>query len=63
MNELELIDGLKRGDRNAFNFLVDDYKNIVFGICFSYLNNTQDADDTSQEVFIQIFKSIHQFKH
>ncbi|MBT4774360.1 MAG: RNA polymerase sigma factor [Crocinitomicaceae bacterium] len=63
MNENELIKALIQGDRNAFNLLVEKHKDMVFAVCFSFLNNTLDAEDTSQEVFIQIYKSIHQFKH
>jgi len=62
LEESEFIDKLRKGDSVAFQKLVSDYQKMVFGLCFSYLNNFQDSEDTSQEVFIQVFKSIDNFK-
>jgi RNA polymerase sigma-70 factor (ECF subfamily) len=34
----------------------------VFTTCYRFLLNEEDAEDVSQEVFIEIFQSIHTFK-
>ncbi len=62
MEEKNLIKNLKEGDENAFKFLVKNYKGYIFNTSLSIIQNTDEADDVSQEVFIQIFKSIEGFK-
>jgi len=62
LNELELIQGLKNGDERAFKFLVDTYQDLVYNTAISIVQNAEDAEDVSQEVFIQVYRSIHSFK-
>ena len=56
MEEKSLIKNLKVGDENAFKFLVENYKGFIYNTCLSIIQNTEEADDLTQEVFIQIFK-------
>lgn len=62
MTELELIQGLRNGDENAFRFLVDTYQDRIFNTSLGIVQNAEDAEDVAQEVFIQVYKSIHSFK-
>lgn len=62
MSEQELIALLKRGDRGAFKSIVDTWKDMVFNTALGILQNEQDAEDTAQDVFIQVFESINSFK-
>lgn len=62
MNEQELIELVKKKDRIAFKTLVDTWQNMVYNIALSILQNTEDAEDVSQEVFIQVYESISSFK-
>lgn len=62
MTEQELIHGLKQADESAFKYLVDTYQDRVYNTAFSILQNAEDAEDVAQEVFIKVFRSIHQFK-
>lgn len=62
MNELELIQGLRNGDERAFKFLVDTYQDRVYNTTLSIVQNAEDAEDVAQEVFIKVYKSIHNFK-
>lgn len=62
MTENELIQGLRNGNEPAFRFLVDTYQDRVYNTAFSIVQNEEDAEDVAQEVFIQVFKSIHSFK-
>lgn len=57
-----LIDELKEGDETAFKKLVDAYQHKVFNVCISFVRNTGDAEDISQEVFIEIYRSIKKFR-
>ena len=62
MEEKKLIKNLKEGDENAFKFLVENYKSFVFNTTLPIIQSSEEADDISQEVFIQIYKSINGFK-
>ena len=62
MNEVELIQGLRKGDEAAFNFLVKNYQDRVYNTAIGIVQNAEDAEDVAQEVFIQVFRSIHSFK-
>ena len=62
MEEKDLIEKLKSKDEEAFKYFIDKYKKLVFNTSISIIQNSEDADDLSQEVFIQIFKSIEGFK-
>lgn len=62
MNELELIQRLRNGDEQAFKYLVDNFQDRVFNTVIGIVQNAEDAEDVSQEVFIQVYRSIHSFK-
>lgn len=62
MNEADLLHQLKRGDEAAFAQLIAVYQKKVLNICFRFFLNREDAEDISQEVFIEAFHSIKYFK-
>lgn len=62
MSAEEFIDGLKRGEEKAFKEFVDRYRQPVVNICFGLLNSKEDAEDVAQDVFIEVFRSIHTFR-
>ncbi len=62
MTEEELIQGLAAKDETAFRWLVESYRNRVFGTVLGIVQDHQDAEDASQEVFIQVFESISSFR-
>ena len=60
MDELYL-QKVKNGDHNAFSYFVRTYKETAYGIAFSVLKNTLDAEDVVQEAFIKIYKGIRAY--
>jgi len=62
LSEQKFINQLKQRNQNAFGQLLDNYEQKVFGTCISFIPNKEDAEDVAQEVFIEVFKSIHKFK-
>ena len=64
MNQSEeaLINKLKRGDQSVFTAVVDEYQDMVYNTAIGMLQNAEDADDITQEVFVQVYLSIHTFK-
>ena len=62
MTEQELILGLKDGDESAFRELVETHKDRIFNTALGIVQNAEDAEDVAQEVFIQVYRAIHNFK-
>ena len=62
MTERELIVLLKQKDREAFKDIVEQWKDMVYNTALGILQNEEDAEDITQEVFIQVFESINDFK-
>jgi RNA polymerase sigma-70 factor (ECF subfamily) len=62
LTEQELIQGLRNGDETTFRFLVENYQDRVYNTAIGIVQNAEDAEDVAQEVFIQVYRSIHTFK-
>lgn len=62
MEEKLLVESLKSGSENAFKEIVHRYQEQVLNTCLGFVPNIQDAEDLSQEVFVEIYKSISGFK-
>lgn len=50
------------GDKDAFGVLVDKYKNAVHGLAYSKVHNLHDAEDISQEAFINAYRNLRSLK-
>lgn len=53
---------VKRGDRAAFEELVNKYKQPVTNVLFRTLGDATEAEDLAQNVFVQVYKSAHRYK-
>jgi len=62
LSEQEIVAQLRQGDEEAFKKLVALFQKKVFNTALGFLQNQHDAEDVAQEVFIQVYHSIGQFK-
>jgi RNA polymerase sigma factor (sigma-70 family) len=62
LNERELIALLKKKDRLTFKLMVETWQGMVYNTALGLLQNAEDAEDTAQEVFIQVYESVSTFK-
>jgi RNA polymerase sigma-70 factor (ECF subfamily) len=53
---------VKQGDHTAFSELVDKYKQPVMNLAYRMLRDATEAEDLSQAVFIQIYKSADRYR-
>jgi RNA polymerase sigma-70 factor, ECF subfamily len=60
--ESELVVRLVARDESAFNELVRTYERRVFALVFRMIGRREEAEDLAQEVFVQVFKAIDQFR-
>jgi RNA polymerase sigma-70 factor, ECF subfamily len=62
MQETELIHRLKDRDDAAFRFLIDHYQAPILNCCFKFIKNKEIAEEATQDVFIEVYKSIDNFR-
>jgi len=60
-SEEEIIERVQKGDKEAYQFIVDRYKKKAYFTALGFVHNVQDALDISQEAFIKAFRKIKQF--
>jgi RNA polymerase sigma-70 factor (ECF subfamily) len=60
--EAAFIRRLVARDEAAFTELVQLYERRVFALVFRMLGNRHEAEEITQEVFVQVFRAIHRFR-
>jgi RNA polymerase sigma-70 factor (ECF subfamily) len=62
LDELQFIAELRNGNETAFRQLVEQYQAMIYNTALGMLQSATDAEDITQEVFIQVHRSISSFK-
>jgi len=62
LDESDFISLLRNKNESGFKELVDTYSNKVFNTVLGFVQNREDAEDISQEVFIDVYRSVENFK-
>lgn len=62
MTEAEVVDKAKLGDGLCFAALYAQHKRRVFSLCLRMTGDHSQAEDLTQEVFIQLFRKIALFR-
>ncbi len=60
--EIHCIERIKKGDHEAFSWIVDKYKDLVYTLCIKMLSSAEDAEEAAQDVFVKVYKSINSFR-
>jgi len=58
----ELVKAFQAGDKTAFDALVLRHKDKLYNLCYWFLGDMQEANDSAQDVFIKVFRSIKKFR-
>ena len=61
-DDREAILACQRGDRAAFDRLVERHQREIYRLCFRYVNNHEDASDLAQDSFVKAYKAIGRFR-
>ena len=61
-DELQLIDIVKAGDKQAFHSLYQQYLGQVYALCYRLTGDKGMAEDATQEVFIQLWRKLANYK-
>ena len=59
--EAAIVAELKAGSEAAFEWLIAQYNQPVYSLLYRMLDDPSDAADTTQEVFIKVFRGIKRF--
>jgi RNA polymerase sigma-70 factor (ECF subfamily) len=62
LSEAEAIERAKLGDAEAFEVLYSLHKRRVYSLCLRMTSNTAEAEDLTQEAFLQLFRKIATFR-
>jgi len=60
--ERALVDRCRAGDDDAFRELVDQYKDLVFGLIARTVQDRSRTEDLAQEVFLRIHRGLPYFR-
>jgi len=59
--EASIVEELKSGSESAYAWLVAHYHQPVYSLIYRIVSNQADAADTTQEVFLKVFRGIRHF--
>jgi len=60
-DDATLVRHCLRNDPHAIRALVEQYTDLVFGLCVRLLGHRHDAEDVTQEVFVRVFRSLRRW--
>ena len=60
--DMQWVRDFKAGDPSAFDHIVRNHKDRVFNLCYRFLGDVQEANDSAQETFIKVFTSLKRFR-
>jgi RNA polymerase sigma-70 factor (ECF subfamily) len=61
-SDQQLVNRVRAGDTNAFNFLVLRYQNRVAALVARFIKDHQEVEDVTQEAFIKAYRALHLFR-
>ena len=61
-SDLELVRRAQHGDSDAFAALFYAHKPRVYSLCLRMTNNTAEAEDLTQDAFLQVFRKLATFR-
>lgn len=61
-SERSLVQRAQRGDEQAFAALFQSHKKRVYSVCLLMTKDVAEAEDLTQEAFMQVFRSVGSFR-
>jgi RNA polymerase sigma-70 factor (ECF subfamily) len=62
ITDSNVITRAQQGDPDAFASLFDAHKTRIYSLCLRMTNNTAEAEDLTQEAFMQVFRKLPTFR-
>lgn len=61
-SDLELVKRAQQGDSDAFASLFYAHKARIYSVCLRMTNNAAEAEDLTQDAFLQVFRKLQTFR-
>jgi RNA polymerase sigma-70 factor, ECF subfamily len=61
-SDVDLVRKAQQGDADAFAALFYTHKARVYSLCLRMTNNTAEAEDLTQDAFLQVFRKLATFR-
>ena len=61
-DDFELVQALQEGSERAYETLLSRFQQPVYNLALRLLNDTSDAADVVQEVFLKVFRNVGHFR-
>jgi len=61
VEEASIVAELKSGSEEAYNWLIAHYHQPIYSLVYRIVNDPADAADTTQEVFLKVFRGMKHF--
>ena len=62
LSDVDLVKSAQQGDADAFATLFHAQRAKVYSLCLRMTKNPSDAEDLSQEAFLQVFRKLDTFR-
>ena len=59
--EAAIVAELKAGSEDAYNWLIGEFHQPVYSLVYRIVSDSADAADTTQDVFLKVFRGMKQF--
>lgn len=61
-SQINLVKRAQAGDEQAFATLFQQHKNRVYSVCLLMTKDVAEAEDLTQEAFLQVFRTVSSFR-
>ena len=62
IHDLEIIQQVLQGKKQAYAILVDRYQRYVFTLVMRYIADREDAEEVAQDVFVKAYRYLADFR-
>jgi RNA polymerase sigma-70 factor, ECF subfamily len=60
-SDMQLVQRAQQGDSDAFAAIFQRHKARIYSVCLRMTNNTAEAEDLTQDAFLQVFRKLSTF--
>ena len=58
----EVVNGALKCDMDAFASIFEEHRGKIYSVCLRMTNNTAEAEDLTQDAFVQVFRKLATFR-
>lgn len=62
LDEQELVKRICSGEIELFREIITQYQQKIASLCYKMSGNYSEAEDMSQQIFLEVFKSLNRFR-